>query len=63
MINKVFFYSKKADFEESLVIDQDFAIVVYNFKAVVEKSLNLNKKRWFLGQIWLWVTVFRFSKS
>gem|GEM_PF-1381816 len=39
------FYSKKADFEESLVIDQDFTIVIYNFKAVVEKSLNLNKKR------------------
>ena len=63
MINKVFFYIKKTDFEESLVIDQDFTIVIYNFKAVVEKSLNLNKKRWFLGQIWLWVTVFRFSKS
>ena len=63
MINKVFFYNKKTDFEESLVIDQDFTIVTYNFKAVVEKSLNLNKKRWFLGQIWLWVTVFRFSKS
>lgn len=45
MINKIFFYSKKTDFEESLVIDQDFTIVTYNFKAVVEKSLNLNKKR------------------
>jgi len=45
MIFRIIFYSKKADFEESLVIDQDFTIVTYNFKAVVEKSLNLNKKR------------------